>query len=247
MTKNNRLTLVGGVGSTEKVLTQTAEDCVEHFDASDADIFTFRQATGKKQEDLRRASKDTFLSVTHSAGIVALAEVLDGSRQLPSYMVMASGLVEVSQPQLITRALSRTAKEILRQISSNDKSETNLRQRQLLGQYLLKSDPVNTYGNIGGGRLKKISRFNTIIVADKIKQQFPETGIGLIYPTNDELFTPNSQDLAKADENGIHIALPEGKHDDFLVDTKTVFRRNNSRNSTSKHLRLKPYKGNPSE
>ena len=225
MKSEKRIVVVGSVGSTEKVLEKTARDCAEYCDADDADFFTFRRATGSREEQLRRSVRGVRSVMTHSAGFVALSSVLEASRP-PKSVVAASAPVESSRLGLVVKVLARTARDAIEQTAtSSDDSDIDRRRRELLKEYVRGSGPVNTYCNIGGGRLGRIAKFNSLERGGQMQREM-QMPIGFIYPDKDELFRPSPVDVIVAEENdGLYIKWIEGRHDDFLVAPQRVLGR----------------------
>ena len=222
MKRPKRIVVVGGIGSTEKVLEKTTRDCVEYCEADDADFFAFRRATGDQEEDLRKAVRGAHSVLTHSAGFVALTPVLENGKQ-PKSIVAASAPVRSNQLKLVGKTLARTVRDSIEQAApSRDKSETGQRQRELVKEYIRGSGPINTHANIGNGKLRKIARFDSLARGGEIQRDL-NVPVGFIYPEDDELFQPEPAELVLAEQNdGLYIRRIEGRHDDFLVATKRI-------------------------
>ena len=224
MKNEKQIVVVGGIGSTETVLEKTTQDCVEYCEADDADYFAFRQAAGDSKEDLRKAVRGAYSVMTHSAGLVALASVPGGDKR-PKSIIAASAPIEGGQLRPVSKVLTRTARDCVEQAFSRDTSKENKRRKELLKEYILGIGPINTHANIGGGKLKKISRFDSLAVSGEMQRELG-VAVGLIYPDKDELFQPSQTGLDQAELNdNLYIRRIEGRHDDFLVATKRVLGR----------------------
>ena len=212
MSQANRLVVVAGVGCPKKVIEQAADDLCDYYQAADAAPFTYYQANHQPQE-LSKALAERAEVVTHSAGMIAVSEVLDQRVDEITFARPIASLVALNPPMpTLTTSLVLNASKVmaynLKQMVAEPDKQTARRHRQLATAYALGSSLKDL------PKLSQIASFNAIANAHQINRQF-DCPVGVVAAKEDEYF-PAAKGYNFIGD-GLAYCEVEGQHDRSLV------------------------------
>ena len=214
MSKANRLVVVAGVGCPKNVIEQSADDLCSYYQADDAAPFTYYQAN-HQPEQLVKAMADRADVVTHSAGMIAVTEVLGSQDDLMGSLVAMVAPMPTSKTSLVMNSRKIMTYHLREMLRKKDKT-INRRHRQMARAYgtgsSLKDLP----------KLGTIASFNSIETAKEINSQFGQP-VGLVAAKADQYFPDRlGQDFV---EEGVAYCEVDGGHEESLINPVEVLGR----------------------
>lgn len=199
---------IGGVGSNPRQARLVGRD-LELFYGQPVETLSFREAR-QSPDRVAQLVNDAFV-ITHSAGMLVLENTSPRRAIIIAPPIGTHSIVLAGRMVNKTITLFKSAKDI---------EDRQKRIRDYHGAALREHIQYPSYNS---GAIRKIGRFNTIQAGIDLVHSGADVTFGVM--TRDALFPSLSMErLQAAKDEGAHIRIITGEHDELLLDVQAVMR-----------------------